>query len=88
MSRALRDSLTDAAEQRCLARLRLVDVTGIGGNGGRPRLRLDRRPALGELEQGLNRTCLFPLFSALLMHFKASAKLFIRTMFNLKMLVR
>ena len=32
------------------------------------------------LEQGLMRTCLLPLFSALLMHLRASASEFIRTM--------
>merc|ERR1719434_89987 len=35
------------------------------------------------LEQGLSRTCLLPLFSALFMHLRASAKLFIRTMISL-----
>lgn len=32
------------------------------------------------LEHGLMRTCRFPRFSALLMHFRASARTFMRTM--------
>merc|ERR1719222_328796 len=38
------------------------------------------RNLMTTLEQGLMRTCLLPLFSALLMHLRASASEFIRTM--------
>merc|ERR1719244_15551 len=38
------------------------------------------RNLMTTLEQGLRRTCLFPLFSALFMHLSASANEFIRTM--------
>ena len=82
----------DLASSVIIHHLELPDVSVFHHDGEEPHdnLTLDKvsstfkthtaEGGLVTLEQGLMRTCLLPLFSALLMHLRASASEFIRTM--------